>query len=244
MVNGSRTPSDFKPYRLTQTAQGRHSQFTIHYLLPSSSAFRAAHGRVEEARAVEQLDERAIAFERGADGPRNVFGVNGRGQFVLTDADCAGNLFDRERELLVAAKRDDETRRRIADILFACARVVVFDSVRFNIFDSVRFVNFDGVRVAIVVARLSLFISDEGERVEKRAHAPAYADDAENCARRVWQRRWPKPFGNRFDLFGEDCEVARASAQEEQFAAIARPAGLCVVAFAHLKLVGRRVSRF
>src|SRR2546423_15656502 len=87
------------------------SRFTVRGLRSSSSAFRAAQGCVEEAGGVEDEDARAVVVERAA---RDAVGGVRRGEGVVVYEDDASVALGGERELFVAAQRDDEERRRAA----------------------------------------------------------------------------------------------------------------------------------
>src|SRR5438105_1354063 len=95
----------------SRTALNDYSPFTIHHSRSSSSAFRAAQGGVEEAGGVEDEDARAFVFEGAA---RDAVGGVWRGDVVSVNTDDASIALGGERELFVAAQRDDEKRRRIA----------------------------------------------------------------------------------------------------------------------------------
>ena len=110
------------------------------------------------------MDARAFVFERGAQRRRGP--SSGREGFG-GDSDGSLDALDGERELFVAAQRDDEGPR-----LFVMRRLDVrrFDAQRLAAARSTSFGPVRGVRFDLGV--------DECERVEDGAHAPAHADDA------------------------------------------------------------------
>src|SRR5213082_2018178 len=111
----------------SRTALNDYSPFTIHHSRSSSSAFRAAQGCVEEAGGVEDEDARAVVFEGAAQG--RVCGV-GRGDVVNVNTDDACVALGGERQLFVAAQRDDEKRRRVARVRVPSLFVVADESER------------------------------------------------------------------------------------------------------------------
>jgi hypothetical protein len=178
-----------------------HSPFTIHHSHPLPSPLCAAHGRVEESGGIEDEQARALVFEHGAQGRR---GPGLRRERVGGDADSSLGALDGERELLVAAQRDDERPR-----LFDARRLAAaFES--------------GGVRLYWGGVLHGLRVDERG-RVEHSAHAPAQGDDAEDCARGARQRSGPRAGLRRaVGLLGADGEELPARAQQQKLARLAR----------------------
>src|SRR5215207_687884 len=106
MVNGGKTKADARVHGSSPLTPNFYSPFTIYYSRAPPSALGAAHGGVEEARGVEEVDGLSVAAEGRAHGRRRR--RVGRRLEVVGRQGHGSARPEGERKLFVAHERDDE----------------------------------------------------------------------------------------------------------------------------------------